>query len=811
MTIDRKRHVITRSGDEVPFYFDRITAKLDSMSQDLDIDTTLVTQKVAQSIYDGVHTREIDEMCIKQALYMGIREPDFETLASRLIVDNLNRTTQRSFSDVTEDLSKLVRDNRDLPEMSPSDYEVLVKHMRPQDESLPFLNEEYHEFVKNNAEKLDSMVRHDRDRLFNSFGLKTMMKSYLLKDKNGKILERPQHMLMRVATFLGMPHIEDIEKTYENLSLLKMTFATPTLFNAGLFHSQLSSCFLVSMDDDLGDMFDKIKSCAMISKYSGGIGIDISSLRCDGSRIYSTGGKSDGLPPFVKVLNDVARYVNQGGGKRKGSFAVYLSPTHPDFMKWLTLRKSTTTINIQCFDIHQGIMMPDLFMKRVEAGEMWSFFDPALLPNLNNLYGEEFEKVYETAEKNKMYHSQMPATEVMEAILQVQLETGEPYIAFKDSINRKSNQKNRGTIKLLNLCAEIAEYTDKENIAVCNLASVCLPRFFRDGRFRFDEFAEVVDHTTVMMNRVLDRNFYPTTETTTSNKSMRPIGIGVQGLADLYHLYEYAWSDPEAYLLNKKIFATLYSSALRRSCLLAEKEGSYDYFEGSPLSQGLLQPDLWNVEVVPMTQEEDGHEIDWNALRELGKRGCRNSLLVALMPTASTSQIFGNNECFEPYTSNIYTREVLSGTFPVVNRHLYRYMKEHDLWTERNVEMLMLHDGRVKDLPFLDARTKIRFASVWDIAGKVIVQQAIDRGAYVCQSQSLNLFYESGDGSNISKKLYSALMYGWKGGLKTGMYYLRQLTAEKRQQTTLRIQEGMSQRSRVSQSEDSEECLTCSA
>ena len=1137
----RKRmFVIKRSGDKEPVYFDKITVRNEQLSEDLNIDPQEVSKRVIEGLYSGIKTEDLDKLSAETALYMSTHNPEYEVLAKRIIISDLHKKTKRSFSEVTGEM-----------------YE------------LGLLAEDYNDFVQKNAKELDSIPNFDRDYDFTYFGFKTLEKSYLNKNIKGEIIERPQHLWLRVATFLRMPDMKKIKEVYEMLSLKYFTHATPTLFHAGFRYAQLSSCFLLSMDDDLHSMYECLKNGAMISKFSGGIGINISMLRPKGSRISSTGGKSDGIVPFLKVWNSTARHVNQGGGKRKGSVAVYMEPWHPDVFEFLNTRKNNTKEEDQCLDIHIGLWVPDLFMKRLEQDGDWCLFDPNKVKGLYDNYGEEFERIYLQAEKNGLYDKKIKIRELWKEILIAQMETGEPYILYKDHVNRKSNQKNRGVIRgsnlcvskdtmilckdgyhkisdkvntevevwngkefsktevkktgvdqemltveftngvkicctpyhkfyieeskrpaetsnvkmyeakdlkidmklprnelgvcdendkkmkyaythglfcadgtyeshdteekrcgfkkfedtqfckrhqdsimkhddgdeicransyaikpkitlygekqnllkymdyrysnesektitavleydlekkfvvpinystetkirwleglvdgdgclvnnngsygiqissihkefltdvfymlqtlgiestihlmrkagktllpdgkggkkhyvtkdcyrlcikndniitlkkhgfspkrviipdieyskynmwrytkiksisvndtnedtycfnepkehkgifngvLLGNCAEIVEYTDDDNIAVCNLCSISLPAFvnLENKTYDYEKLGEITRTLVENMNIVIDKNYYPVEKARKSNMEMRPTGIGVQGLADVFQLLGLSWKDEKAKEINKKISAVIYYNSVKSSMEIAKRDGPYEYFEGSPMSRGVLQPDMWGIE--PDTV--DGL-LDWDSLREdVKKHGVRNSLLTAQMPTASTAQILGNNESIEPYTSNMYSRQVLSGNFPVINKHLFKTMSEKRLWNKENVDQIIRDNGSIQNISGIDTKTKEIFKTSWELSMKTMVEYSADRGAYICQTQSFNCFMAE----PTMKKLSSLAMFGWKKGLKTSNYYVRRKTKAEAIKFTLMEEKP----TKKMECNDEEGCLMCS-
>ena len=738
-------YVIKRSGKQEKIHFDKITSRIHKLSYGLRVDymdLIAISQKVIQGIYPGVTTTELDNLAAETAASFTTRHPDFATLAARIAVSNLHKNTQKSFS-ATADL--------------------LYNYIDPKTgESAPLLSEDVYKVIQENAEQIDSAIIYDRDYHFDYFGFKTLERSYLLK-LNGQIAERPQHLFMRVALGIHQSDIEAAIETYDLMSEKWFIHATPTLFNAGTPKPQMSSCFLLSMkDDSITGIFETLKDCALISQSAGGIGINIHNIRATGSYIRGTNGTSNGIIPMLKVFNDAARYVDQGGGKRKGAFAVYLEPWHDDIFAFLELRKNHGKEEMRARDLFLALWVSDLFMKRVEEDGEWSLFCPHECPNLQETYGAAFEELYTRYEREGRARRTIPARELWNAILEAQIETGTPYLLYKDACNEKSNQKNLGTIKSSNLCTEIIEYTAPDEVAVCNLASIALPRFVQNGTFDFQKLYEITKVITRNLNKVIDNNYYPIPEARYSNMRHRPVGIGVQGLADVFMLLRLPFESDEARLLNRDIFETIYFGAVSASNELAKKDGAYSTFAGSPMSQGLFQFDLWKTEPTD--------RWDWEALRkDVMANGVRNSLLLAPMPTASTSQILGNNECFEPYTTNIYNRRVLSGEFVVVNKHLMKDLVDMGLWNENLKNKIIAANGSVQQIAEIPEELKEIYKTVWEIKQRTVIDMAADRGAYICQSQSLNLFI---DQPNFGK-LTSMHFYAWKKGLKTGMYYLR--------------------------------------
>jgi ribonucleoside-diphosphate reductase alpha subunit len=739
-------YVVKRDGRKEPVKFDKITARVKKLCYGLDpiVQPELVAMKVIEGLYDGVTTSELDNLAAEVAASKTIEHPDYALLASRISVSNLHKNTKKSFSDTIEDLFKYID-----PITS---------------ENASLIAEDVYTVVKENAEYFDSAIIYDRDFKYDYFGFKTLERSYLLR-LDGEIVERPQHMLMRVAVGIHKHDIEAAVKTYNYLSEGWFTHATPTLFNSGTPKPQMSSCFLLQMkEDSIEGIYDTLKQCARISQSAGGIGLSIHNIRAKGSYIKGTNGTSNGIVPMLRVFNDTARYVDQGGGKRKGSFAIYLEPWHSDIFDLLDLKKNHGKEEQRARDLFYAMWMPDLFMKRVEANEDWTLMCPNECPGLSDAYGAEFEALYTKYEKEGQGRKTIKAQDLWFKILESQIETGTPYIVYKDAANEKSNQKNLGTIKSSNLCTEILEYTAPDEVAVCNLGSIALPKFVDADTLKFDhnKLFEVSYQLTVNLNRIIDENYYPVEEARNSNMRHRPIGIGVQGLADAYILMRFPFDSDEARQLNKEIFETIYYAAVTASKDLAKKDGPYSTFKGSPISQGIFQFDMWKVQ--PTARWE------WDVLREeVMQHGVRNSLLLAPMPTASTAQILGNNECFEPYTSNIYTRRVLSGEFIVVNKHLLKDLVRLGVWNTGMKNKLMASNGSVQNIKEIPEDIKALYKTAWEISQKVLIDQAADRGAYVCQSQSLNLFMEN---ANFAK-LTSMHFYGWKKGLKTGMYYLR--------------------------------------
>ncbi|MEQ9440056.1 MAG: ribonucleoside-diphosphate reductase subunit alpha [Cyclobacteriaceae bacterium] len=743
--------VIKRDGRRESVKFDKITARIEKLCYKLDtnyVSAVEVAKKVITGIYDGVTTVELDNLAAETAATLTVKHPDYAVLAARIAISNLHKVTSKSFSNTMK---------------------RLYSYVDPKNgEHAPLISKETYAVIKKHAALLDSTIIYSRDYSYDFFGFKTLERSYLIK-LDGKVVERPQHMLMRVAVGIHGDDIDAVIETYNLLSEKWFTHATPTLFNAGTPKPQLSSCFLLTIQDDSIDgIYDTLKQCAQISQSAGGIGLSIHHVRATGSYIRGTNGTSNGIVPMLRNFDMTARYVDQGGGKRKGSFAIYLEPWHADVFDFLQLKRNHGKEELRARDLFYALWVPDLFMKRVENNEEWSLFCPNECPGLYDKYGDDFEKLYEKYEREGKARRTLRAQDLWFEILEAQVETGTPYILFKDAANKKSNQKNLGTIRSSNLCTEIMEYTSKDEVAVCNLASIALPKFIRQdehGNNHFDhkKLYEITKVVTRNLNKVIDVNYYPVKEAKTSNMRHRPIGIGVQGLADAFIMLKMPFESDEAQGLNRDIFETIYYAAMETSMELAQVEGAYETFKGSPVSKGIFQFDMWGV-------TPNSGRWDWNALKkEVKKNGVRNSLLLAPMPTASTSQILGNNECFEPYTSNIYTRRVLSGEFVVVNKHLLRDLVDLNLWNEGMKNRLISENGSVQNINEIPQHLKDLYKTTWEISQKTILDMAADRGAFICQSQSLNIHMQD---PNFGK-LTSMHFYAWQKGLKTGMYYLR--------------------------------------
>ncbi len=790
-------YVVKRDGRREPVMFDKITDRVRILCYGLNdlVDPVKVAMRVIEGLYDGVTTSELDNLAAETAASMTVSHPDFAQLAARIAVSNLHKNTKKSFSETMTDM-------------------YLYVNPRTNQES-PLISDEVYEVIMANAERLDSTIIYNRDFNYDYFGFKTLERSYLLRI-NGQIVERPQHMLMRVSVGIHLNDIESAIETYELMSKKFFTHATPTLFNAGTPKPQMSSCFLLTMQDDSIDgIYDTLKHTAKISQSAGGIGLSIHNVRATGSYIRGTNGTSNGIVPMLRVFNDTARYVDQGGGKRKGSFAIYVEPWHADIFDFLDLRKNHGKEEMRARDLFYAMWMNDLFMKRVQEDAQWTLMCPNECPGLYDVYGDEFDAMYIAYENAGKGRKTIKARELWEKILESQIETGTPYMLYKDAANRKSNQKNLGTIRSSNLCTEIMEYTSADEIAVCNLASISLPMFVENGEFNHTLLYDVTKRVTRNLNKVIDRNYYPVKEAENSNMRHRPVGLGVQGLADAFILLRMPFTSDGAKKLNQEIFETMYFAALTSSMEMAKEEGPYSTFEGSPISKGEFQYNLWGL-----SDGDLSGRWDWASLRkEVMQNGVRNSLLMAPMPTASTSQILGNNEAFEPYTSNIYTRRVLSGEFIVVNKHLLQDLVNLGLWNENLKQEIMRANGSIQNIDIIPQEIKELYKTVWEMSMKDIIDMSRQRGYFIDQSQSLNLFME---GATFAK-LTSMHFYAWQSGLKTGMYYLRTKSAvdaikftlnnEVKQETPAKEEEiavdefrAMLERSRNAEPDDCEMC-----
>lgn len=742
-------YVYKRDGHKEPVRFDKITARVQRLCYGLDpnhVDAVAITQRVISGVYQGVTTIELDNLAAETAAYMTTIHPDYAILAARIAVSNLHKQTTKQFSQVSKQLYEYInpRTGKHSPMISEENWNIIQKH----------------------SDELNSAIVFDRDFNYNYFGFKTLERSYLLRI-NGKVAERPQHLIMRVAIGIHGDDIERVIETYNLMSQRYFTHGSPTLFNAGTPSPQMSSCFLVAMkDDSIDGIYDTLKTCALISKSAGGIGLHIHNIRSTGAYIAGTNGTSNGIIPMVRVFNNTARYVDQGGNKRPGAFALYLEPWHADIFDFIDIRKNHGKEEIRARDLFPALWIPDLFMKRVESNGDWTLFSPNETPGLADCYGEEFVQLYEKYEREGKGRQTVKAQKLWYAILEAQTETGTPFMLYKDACNEKTNQKNLGVIKSSNLCCEIVEYSSPEEVAVCNLASIALPSFVEKDNdsvwYNFEKLHEVTKVVTRNLNRIIDRNYYPVPEARRSNMRNRPIALGVQGLSDAFMALRLPFDSQEAKELNIQIFETIYHAAVESSIELAQVEGAYESYQGSPASQGLLQFDLWN--------RKPSELWDWDLLKQkLAKHGLRNSLLVAPMPTASTSQILGNNECFEPYTSNIYSRRVLAGEFQIVNPYLLRDLVDLGIWNDAMKNNIIANNGSVQSLPNVPDQIKALYKTVWEISQKHIIDMAADRAAFIDQSQSLNIHIKD----PTMGKLTSMHFYGWKKGLKTGMYYLR--------------------------------------
>ncbi|XP_047530552.1 ribonucleoside-diphosphate reductase large subunit [Vanessa atalanta] len=787
-----KLYVLKRGGRMEEVHIDKITSRIKKLCYGLNmdfVDPVSITLKVISGIYSGVTTVELDNLAAETAATMTTDHPDYAILAARLAISNLHKETKKHFSEVMTDL-----------------YNIVNPHTNKRE---AMISEFHYNITMNNKDRLDSAIVYDRDFKYNYFGFKTLERSYLLKINN-KVAERPQHMLMRVSIGIHGEDIDSAINTYNLLSEKYFTHASPTLFSAATPRPQLSSCFLIAMkDDSIEGIYDTLKQCALISKSAGGIGLHVHCIRAKGTYIAGTNGISNGLVPMLRVYNNTARYVDQGGNKRPGAFAVYLEPWHADIFEFLDLKKNTGKEEVRARELFYALWIPDLFMKRVEKNENWSLMCPNNCPGLADCWGDEFEALYEKYEQENRFVKQVKAQILWKAIIEAQVETGTPFMLYKDSCNRKSNQKNLGTIKCSNLCTEIVEYTSSDEVAVCNLASIAVNMFVENKTFNFQKLKEVTKIITQNLNKIIDVNFYPVPEAKNSNMRHRPIGIGVQGLADAFVLMRIPYESEKAILLNQQIFETIYYGALEASCELAEKEGVYSTYEGSPASQGILQYDMWNKTPTDLW--------DWTALKEkIAKNGLRNSLLLAPMPTASTAQILGNNESFEPFTSNIYQRRVLSGEFQVVNHHLLTDLTQADLWDEEMKNLIIHNNGSIQNIERIPKEIRDLYKTVWEISVKTTIQMAADRGAFIDQSQSFNIHVAE---PNYGK-LTSIHFYAWKMGLKTGMYYLRTKPAANAIQFTVdkskvQVTNGKSEKDEANLSmiacslANKDECLSC--
>ena len=801
--------VLKRNNEYEDVSFDKVLMRLKNLSPDLHINVSEIAQKVCTRIYDGVKTCELDELAAYLCSSMSIDNPDYSTLASRIIISNHQKNTSPSFSETVN----ILYDNKDI-----------------NGEHSPLISEELYEIVSKNKEKLNNYIDYQRDFLFDYFGFKTLERAYLIKIEK-KIIERPQHLWMRVSLGIHGNDIREVLQTYDLMSKKYFTHATPTLFNSGTKRPQLSSCFLCSVNDDsISGIYDSLKEMALISKYAGGIGVHIHQVRSKGSHIRGTNGTSNGIIPMLRVFNNTARYVDQAG-KRLGSIAVYLETWHSDIEAFLELKKNHGSEEERCRDLFLALWVSDLFMERIKANKKWSLMCPDQCKGLSDTYGDEFKALYEKYESEGKYTKQINAQDLWFKILEAQIEQGVPYILYKDAANKKSNQQNLGTIKSSNLCAEVLIYSSPEETGVCNLASICLPTYVNNGVFEFDKLHEVVKVAAKNLNKVIDINFYPVEKARVSNLKHRPIGIGVQGLADVFMMLKYPFESEAAAELNKQIFETIYHAAVESSMELSKKRnniitdilnnnseeditkyvnefeediiktkyiGAYSSFEGSPISRGLFQFDLWG--------EKPSERYDWDKLREdIKSFGIRNSLLISPMPTASTSQIMGFNESFEPFTNNIFQRKTLSGEFIVINKYLIRELMSKGMWNKELKDTIILHEGSIQNIKEISKEMKELYKTSWEIKQRVIIDMSADRGRYICQTQSLNIFMEEPD----FQKLSSMHFYGHSKGLKTGSYYLRTKPRAKTQQFTIDPEFAKRKLKCAEDNEDS--CVLCSA
>lgn len=794
-------NVVKRNGSFEPVSFDKVLTRIQTAAVGLEVNPTLIAQRTLLRIYDGVKTSELDELAAQLSISLMTTNLDYGTLAARIAVSNHHKNTSDKFTEVVFELSK----------------QTVAKT----GEVISTVSEELVDICQKYGDEINAKIDYERDYLFDYFGFKTLEKlQYLLRDTKGKTLERPQHLIMRVSLALwgSKPDggLEQAFETYDLLSQKLFIHATPTNFNAGTPRQQLSSCFLLAMkSDSITGIYDTLKDCAMISKYAGGIGLHIHNIRAKGSLIRGTNGTSNGIVPMLRNFNDTARYVDQGGGKRNGSFAIYLEPWHADVEDFLKLKLNTGSEEERCRDLFYALWLPDLFMERVEKNEPWTLFCPSEAPGLADVYGDDFKQLYEKYEKEGRGRKQIDAQKLWFKVLDSQIETGTPYLVYKDAANQKSNQKNLGTIKSSNLCSEIIEYSSEDETAVCNLASLALPSYVENETFNYDKMRHVVKVAIKNLNRVIDINYYPTPETRNSNMRHRPVGLGVQGLADVFALMRASWESEEAAEINQRIFEHIYFAAVESSCEIAQVEGPYSTFQGSPMSKGIFQYDMWKTmkgeSIVPLTQK-DG-TLDWDSLKaRVQQHGVRNSLLMAPMPTASTSQILGFNECIEPFTSNIYTRRTLAGEFIVINKHLMRDLEKAGLWSEMMKQQIIARNGSVQGIDQIPESIQKLYKTSWEIKQKILIDMAAARGAFICQSQSLNLFVAD---PNYAK-LTSMHFYAWKQGLKTGIYYLRTRAPVMAQKFTidpeLQKEAARSEQMRIiRKNATEEECTMCSS
>jgi ribonucleoside-diphosphate reductase alpha chain len=782
--MEQNMQVVKRDGRKEDVAFEKVQERITKAAAGLTVNPTKVAQGVLARIVDGITTTELDNITASLAYSWSTIHPDYADLASQIAISNHQKNTPATMLAVVE---------------------VLDAVCDKKGEPASLLAPEFVTLVKMNAELIESRICYERDFMLDYFGLKTLERAYLLRDTNRRVVERPQHLWMRVALGLWSTDLKRAFETYDLMSQKFYTHATPTLFNSGTKRPQLSSCFLLAMkDDSIRGIYDTLQDCALISQYGGGIGLHLSNIRATGSLIKGTGGISNGIVPMLRVFNNTARYVDQGGGKRNGSFAMYLEPWHADVEDFLMMKRNTGSEEERARDLFYALWVPDLFMERVDAGGDWTLFCPNEAPGLADVVGEEFKALYERYEAEGRGRKTVKAQKLWFTILESQIETGTPYLLYKDAANLKSNQQNLGVIKSSNLCTEILEYSSPDETAVCNLASMSLPAFVKDGAFDFKKFRSVVGVVIKNLNRVIDINFYPIPEAERSNKRHRPVGLGVQGLADVFAMLGLAWESNEAATLNKRIFAHMYYAAVESSCDLAAAEGRYETFVGSPAWKGKLQPDLWNINPI----QDEG--LDWDGLINTVRRiGMRNSLLIAPMPTASTSQILGNCECIEPYATHIFTRRTLAGEFIVLNKHLVKALLARGLWSTEIKDAIIRNNGSVTGVDGVPEDIQNVFKTVWEIKQKTLIDMAADRGPYICQSQSLNLFLGDPD----FRKLSSMHFYTWRKGLKTGIYYLRTRAVASAQKFTVEPASAVAELAPVKElsSKEEKECLMCSS
>jgi ribonucleoside-diphosphate reductase alpha chain len=787
-----------RNGTFEEVSFDKVLTRIRLAAQGLEVDPTPIAQKTLSRIYDGVKTSELDELAAQLSVSLVTTNPDYGVLAARIAVSNHHRNTSDSFTDVV--------------------YQLADQTVEKTGEKISLVSQELVDICQQHGDVINAKIDYTRDYLFDYFGFKTLEKlQYLMRSTSGKTLERPQHLLMRVSLALwGSVSLDRAFETYDLLSQKYFIHATPTNFNAGTHRQQLSSCFLIAMkNDSIAGIYDTLKDCALISKFAGGIGLHIHNIRAKGALIRGTNGTSNGIVPMLRNFNDTARYVDQGGGKRNGSFAIYLEPWHADVEDFLKLKLNTGSEEERCRDLFYALWISDLFMERVEKNQPWTLFCPSEAPGLADVYGDEFRALYERYEQEGRGRKQVDAQKLWFKILDAQIETGTPYLLYKDACNAKSNQKNLGTIKSSNLCTEIVQYTSEEETAVCNLASIALPSYVdaKTRSFDFKKLREVVKVAIRNLNRVIDINYYPTPETKKSNQRHRPVGLGIQGLADVFAMLRMPWESEKAADLNQRIFEHMYFAAVEASCEVAQEQGPYESFEGSPMSQGVFQYDMWGITPLTAHTDENTDALPWEELKQkVMKHGLRNSLLLAPMPTASTSQILGFNECFEPFTSNIYTRRTLAGEYVIVNKYLMADLKKLGLWNEMMKQQIIANNGSVQGMDQIPEAIQRLYKTSWEIKQKILIDMAAARGAFICQSQSLNLFMAD---PNYAK-LTSMHFYAWKQGLKTGLYYLRTKAPVAAQKFTvdpeLQLAAAKSEQKRIlKMNAGEEECTMCSS